>query len=460
MFGRDQGLGVSYEEEVAFLLPPSKPCPPPTPLRVRQRIHDLSLAGLAPKTIACLLAVPLRTVRRLVRRCQQQPHALQPDYHNAGRPLSEPFLALREQVLALRRLHPRWGAGRILVQLLRTSATRPLPEASTVRRWLRQAGLAPPKPPPAPAGVPVATEPHQIWQMDAAEKVPLRTPQQVCWLRLVDEGSGAVLFSLVFAQACWAEVGAAAVQTALRQAFSRWGRPQGLRVDNGVPWVNQEKLPSELELWLGGLDVALHRIKPRRPQENGKVERSQGTAKNWAEPSQCDSPEQLQSRLDEEDRIQRELYPVAEGQSRLERYPSLRHSGRAYAAGTWEQVCWCLEDALQCLGRFRGKRKVDKAGDVSLYDRRQRVGVAYAGQDVEVRLDPTSREWVFSQEKQEVGRSAMTPLSAEAICQLRTQRRPGRSAARTRAKRARTQGQRATPDAVGPRAEAASGSSL
>jgi len=134
--------------------------------------------------------------------------------------------------------------------------------------------------------------------MDAAEKVRLRSQQQVCWLRLVDEATGAVLFSRVFAQACWAEVGAEAVQAALRQAFARWGRPKGLRVDNGVPWVYREKLPSALELWLAGLGVALHRNQPRRPQQNGKVERSQGVAKTWAEPEQCDTPEQLQSRLD------------------------------------------------------------------------------------------------------------------------------------------------------------------
>jgi len=275
--------------------------------------------------------------------------------------------------------------------------------------------------------------------MDAAEKVRLRSQQQVCWLRLVDEATGAVLFSRVFAQACWAEVGAEAVQAALRQAFARWGRPKGLRVDNGVPWVYREKLPSALELWLAGLGVALHRNQPRRPQQNGKVERSQGVAKTWAEPEQCDTPEQLQSRLDEEDRIQREVYPVAEGQSRMQRAPGLIHSGRGYALGSWEFVCWCLEDALACLGRYQGRRKVDKDGNVSLYDRRHRVGASYAGQEVEVQLDVASRQWVFSQEQQEVARVATQHLEEEDIRQLRLQGRQGRSAQRTQAKRARKQ---------------------
>ncbi len=81
------------------------------------------------------------------------------------------------------------------------------------------------------------------------------------------------------------------------------------------------------------------------------------TAKNWAEPGQCDSPEQLQSRLAEADHVQRELDPVAEGQSRLQRYPSLRHSGRGYVAGSWEQVYWSLEEALQCTGALTRETK-------------------------------------------------------------------------------------------------------
>ena len=457
MFGRGQGPGILYEVEDTILSSRSVPCPPPTPLSVRQRIHDLSLAGHPPKAIAALLAVPIRTVRRLLRRWQQPSSCLEPDYRNGGRPLSAHFQVLRAQVLALRQCHRRWGAGRILAELLETGVCKPLPHATTVCRWLRQAGLAPPRPIVHPAIVPSAVELHQIWQMDAAEKILLRSGQRVCWLRLVDEASGAVLFSRVFAQPCWAEVGAAAVQTALRDAFSRWGRPEGLRVDNGVPWVNREKLPSELELWLGGLSVTLHRNPPRRPQRNGKVERSQGTAKNWAEPDQCDSAEQLQSRLDEEDRIQREVYPVAEGQSRLQRHPDLRHSGRAYAPGSWERVCWRLEDALQCLSRYRGRRKVDKDGNVSLYDRRHRVGLAHAGQEVEVHLDAAGQEWVFSQEQQEVGRAPIQQLTEETICQLRVKGRQGRSAERTKAKRSCRQGQAAAPSPVGRGSDADAG---
>ncbi len=55
------------------------------------------------------------------------------------------------------------GPGRILVQLLRCCAIRPLPHAATVRRWLRQAGLAAPTPPDTPTAFPTLRNPIRIW---------------------------------------------------------------------------------------------------------------------------------------------------------------------------------------------------------------------------------------------------------------------------------------------------------
>src|SRR5213080_4225302 len=98
------------------------------------------------------------------------------------------------------------------------------------------------------------------------------------------------------------------VQRQLRLALGRWGLPQTLKVDNGSPWGSWSDLPTDLALWLIGLGVNMHWNTPNRPQENGVIERSQGTAKCWAEPSACASAAQLQKQLDYMDRIQREIY--------------------------------------------------------------------------------------------------------------------------------------------------------
>jgi len=87
------------------------------------------------------------------------------------------------------------------------------------------------------------------------------------------------------------------VQAVLRHAFQRWGRPQQFRVDNGTPWGSTGDLPTDLALWLLGLEVDIHANPPRRPQDNGVVERSQGTGKRWAEPHACADAKELHQRL-------------------------------------------------------------------------------------------------------------------------------------------------------------------
>src|SRR5579863_4810664 len=114
----------------------------------------------------------------------------------------------------------------------------------------------------------------------------------------------------------WTKVRPDAVREQLRSAFARWGRPALMRVDNGIPWGSWGDLPTDLALWLIGLSVEVDWNPPRRPQDNGVVERSQGTAKRWTEPGTCAKPSELQQRLDEMDRIQRQEYPSIDGRSR------------------------------------------------------------------------------------------------------------------------------------------------
>jgi transposase InsO family protein len=139
----------------------------------------------------------------------------------------------------------------------------------------------------------------------------------------------------------WAEVPATDTQEQLRQAFVRWGRPERFRVDNGVPWGSRGDLPTDLALWLIGLGIGVDWNPPRTPQDNGVIERSQGTGKRWAEPGVCDTAEELQRHLEEMDSIQREEYPSVEGRSRLEAFPGLADSGRAYTPA-WERAHWSL----------------------------------------------------------------------------------------------------------------------
>ena len=118
---------------------------------------------------------------------------------------------------------------------------------------------------------------------------------------------------------------AAETQRCLREAFARRGMPAQIRVDNGSPWGSAGDLPTALALWLIGLGIGVIWNPARRPQDNGVVERSQGTGKRWAEPPTCADAAELQRRIDDLDGIQREEYPSIGGMSRLEAFPGLRH---------------------------------------------------------------------------------------------------------------------------------------
>ena len=185
------------------------------------------------------------------------------------------------------------------------------------------------------------------------------------------------------------------VQETLRSVFSRWGRPQRLRVHNGTPWGSAGDWPTELALWLIGLGVVMMWNPPRSPQDNGVVERSQGTGKRWTEPGTCKDADELQRRIDYMDRIQREVYPNQEGKSRLQAFPDVHQVPRPYSK-TWEQRHWDLQLVLTHLAEYNAVRRVGCSGQVSVYSRDHYVGKKYRGQDIYVFLDPIAREWVFA----------------------------------------------------------------
>lgn len=196
-------------------------------------------------------------------------------------------------------------------------------------------------------------------------------------------------------QGRWNQVPPEEVRAQLRLAFAHRGLPGGMRVDNGSPWGSKGDFPTELGLWLIGLGVGMIWNTPRRPQENGVVERSQGTGNRWCEPGTCHSPAELQARLEEMDRLYREVYPYRERLSRAAYYPGLAHSGRPYS-GPSEPGLWDWGRVTAHLSGYVGTRRVNSNGYVSIYDRAYYVGARFGGQDVYVTFDPDTNEWVFS----------------------------------------------------------------
>jgi hypothetical protein len=255
--------------------------------------------------------------------------------------------------------------------------------------------------------------------MDAVERLRLRQEPRASWLRITDEFTGAMLHTKVFPIGRFTQVGAPAVQHELRKAFVRWGRPQCVRVDNGAPWGSKGDLPTPLALWILGLQVAMIWNPPRQPRKNAVVERSQGVSQQWVEAQTCADANELQQRLDRMDRIQREKYPSIEGRSRMEQYPRLVNSGRAYHQA-WEKAHWSLRWVFECLAEYAVPRRVDQNGEVWMYDRAHWVGKGWSGQVVYVTVDAQTQEWIYQDAQGGViRRQAAKDLTRERIMAIK-----------------------------------------
>jgi hypothetical protein len=198
------------------------------------------------------------------------------------------------------------------------------------------------------------------------------------------------------------------VQGYFRDVFRRWGRPQCLRLDNGLPWANWNDLPTALALWLVGLGIDLIFNPPRQPHYNGVVEKSQDTGQRWSEPYACQTVDELQARLNWMDTLQREAYPSLQGRSRLEVFPELRRPPRVYTMA-WEQRHWDLRRAQEYLAGFVAIRWANKQGQVSIYNRRVTVGAQNREKQVVVQYDPEGKSWLLADTEGRLLREVAAP---------------------------------------------------
>lgn len=248
--------------------------------------------------------------------------------------------------------------------------------------------------------------------------VRFRRGKKISWLRWIDEYSGAVLGTVVFPFSTFGQVPASEVGNALRRQFLRWGMPVRLRVDNGLPWGNWNDLPTPFALWVVGLGVDWHWNDPGCPQQNPKIERSQGTGKRWAEPRQCGSVSELQERVDEADQNQREYYRLRGGVTRMEMHPELRHSGYTYTRA-WERRHWSLQRIEEHLSEYVATRKVSSSGHVRVYYANRYVGKQFIGQVVKVQYDPDAHEWLIAdRHDQEIRRHPAPEISRGEIVKM------------------------------------------
>ena len=177
---------------------------------------------------------------------------------------------LEEQVVAVRRRYPDWGARKLKVLLGREGVEL---SRSAIDRILLRRGLVRAQDQHSPAVRRFERErPNQLWQMDF--KGPKNWPHRIGPLSVIDDHS-----RYLIALAATGKLDGDLVRRQLEQAFERCGVPEAMLMDHGTPWWNWQSFSgrTHLSLWMMRQGVQLCWSGIRHPQTQGKVERFHGS---------------------------------------------------------------------------------------------------------------------------------------------------------------------------------------
>ena len=193
-----------------------------------------------------------------------------------------------------------WGARKIRELLVRRLAGDiRVPARSTIHAVLDRHGLVKRvgRPRHRAHGTPLsqAAAPNDLWCADFKGEFKLGNGRYCYPLTVTDQASRFLL--LCEALESTRELLAF---TAFERLFVERGLPLAIRSDNGVPFASPNALfnLSKLSVWWLRLGIAIERIKPGRPQQNGQHERMHLTLKKEATRPPGQNSLQQQARFD------------------------------------------------------------------------------------------------------------------------------------------------------------------
>jgi len=207
---------------------------------------------------------------------------------------------LEGMIVSLKREKPHWGARKIRELLVRRlDGDVRIPAKSTIHAVLHRNGLVKGvvrrRHRAAGTSLSPGTAPNDLWCVDFKGEFRLGNGQYCYPLTVTDHASR----YLLMCEALESTREATAI-TAFEQLFFERGLPLSIRSDNGVPFASPNSLfnLSKLSVWWLRLGIAIERIQPGQPQQNGRHERMHLTLKReTTRPPQMNTLQQ-QARFD------------------------------------------------------------------------------------------------------------------------------------------------------------------
>ena len=203
------------------------------------------------------------------------------------------------RVIAARKAHPTWGPKKLRQWMEQSHGVHALPAASTMGDILKRAKLVAPRRRRAglhgqEGGGGDYGKPNNVWCIDYKGQFRLGNGQMCYPLTVTDGHSRRIL-------CCQGHPGPRDVdaRSAMKTVFQEYGLPDAMRSDNGTPFasIGAGRLTS-LSVWWLKLGIALQRITPGKPQENGRHERMHRTLKAETAKPPAQNMKQQQARFD------------------------------------------------------------------------------------------------------------------------------------------------------------------
>ena len=183
-------------------------------------------------------------------------------------------------IVRLKQDKPTWGAPKIRERLRRLYPDVHTPAISTVHAVLDRHGLVQRRKGrrhrAQGTALSQASQPNDLWCADYKGEFMLADKRYCYPLTITDFAS-----RYLIACEALATTKEAYAFSVFEQAFKEFGLPVAIRTDNGVPFASPNALYglSKLSVWWLRLGIAIERIKPGCPQQNGSHERMHLTLK-------------------------------------------------------------------------------------------------------------------------------------------------------------------------------------
>jgi putative transposase len=207
--------------------------------------------------------------------------------------------AIEAQIVRLKREYPSWGAPKIRERLRRKYPDLRCPAISTVHAVLDRKGLverrARRRYKARGTALSRPLQPNELWCADFKGEFMLADRRYCFPLTITD-------FATRYLICCeaLASTKERTAFTVFERAFKDLGLPAAIRTDNGIPFACGNALYglTRLSVWWLRLGIALERIKPGHPEQNGRHERMHLTLKREATKPASPNFLQQQARFD------------------------------------------------------------------------------------------------------------------------------------------------------------------